>query len=57
MLQEIKDRLLENGCMGIRGINKVFKILDENRNGQLELEELQWGLGEFGIGLNEDQAR
>lgn len=43
--------------MGIRGINKVFKILDENRNGQLELEELQWGLGEFGIGLNEDQAR
>lgn len=33
LLQEIKDRLLENGCMGIRGINKVFKILDENRNG------------------------
>ena len=57
LIQEVKDKLISNGCMGIRGINKIFRILDENRNGQLELSELQWGLNEFGIAVNEEQTK
>lgn len=34
----------------------MFRILDNNGNRQLDLKELQWGLGDFGISLDEEQA-
>lgn len=35
----------------------MFRILDNNGNRQLDLKELQWGLGDFGISLDEEQAK
>ena len=35
----------------------MFRILDNNRNRQLDFNELQWGLKDFGIGLDDEQAR
>ena len=36
MMQDIKDTLKQRGAMMIRGIGRVFRILDDNRNRQLE---------------------
>lgn len=57
MVQEIKDTLKKRGAMAIRGISRVFKILDDNRNRQIDLNELMWGLKDFNIHLDEDQAK
>jgi len=57
MVQEIKETLKKRGAMAIRGISRVFKILDDNRNRQIDLNELMWGLKDFDIHLNEEQAR
>lgn len=43
--------------MSLRGLARVFKILDDNRNRQLDANELQWGLKDFDIHLDEDQAK
>jgi hypothetical protein len=53
-MAEIKAALLGRGSMTIRGIGRVFRILDDNRNRQLEVNELLWGLKDFGITLSED---
>ena len=42
--------------MMIRGIGRVFRILDDNRNRQIDANELMWGLKDFDIHLNEDQV-
>lgn len=34
----------------------MFRILDNNGNRTLDLKELQYGLGDFGIYIDEDQA-
>ena len=57
VMAEIKAALLSRGSMTIRGIGRVFRILDDNRNRQLEVNELLWGLKDFGITLSEAQVK
>ena len=49
--------LKSRGAMAIRGIGRVFRILDDNRNRQVDLNELMWGLKDFGIHLQEGEAK
>ena len=56
MIQDIKDTLKSRGAMSIRGIGRVFRILDDNRNRQLDTNELMWGLKDFDIHLSEEQC-
>lgn len=42
--------------MLIRGIGRVFRILDNNRNRQLDANELKWGLKDFDIHLDDEQV-
>lgn len=54
ILADIKAALLERGSMAIRGIGRVFRILDDNRNRQLDAREMMDGLKDFGVMINED---
>ena len=54
MVQDIKETLKSRGAMMIRGIGRVFRILDDNRNKQLDKNELQWGLKDFDIHLSDE---
>ena len=56
MMQDIKDTLKQRGAMMIRGIGRVFRILDDNRNRQLDKNELMWGLKDFDIHLSDEQV-
>jgi len=57
MMTDIKETLKKRGSMAIRGIGRVFRILDDNRNRQLDANELMWGLKDFDIHLSEEQVR
>ena len=35
----------------------MFRILDNNGNRQLDIKEMQCGLGDFGIYIDDDQAK
>jgi len=56
-MNDIKETLKRRGSMAIRGIGRVFRILDDNRNRQLDVNELMWGLKDFDIHLSEEQTR
>ena len=56
MMADIKETLKKRGAMMIRGIGRVFRILDDNRNRQIERNELLWGLKDFDIHLSEEQV-
>lgn len=43
--------------MEIRGLGRVFRILDDNRNRQVDCNELMWGLKDFDIHLSEEQTK
>ena len=56
MIQDIKDTLTRRGSMQIRGLGRIFRILDDNRNRQIDKNELMWGLKDFDIHLSEEQT-
>jgi hypothetical protein len=57
LINDIKQKLSARGTLAIRGLGRMFRILDNNGNRQLDLNELIWGLKDFGIGLDEEQAK
>ena len=57
LVADLKALLIERGSFSIRGLGRVFKILDDNKNRQLDAEELSNGLMTYGINLNDDQIK
>jgi Ca2+-binding EF-hand superfamily protein len=56
LINDIKEKIKARGTLGIRGLARMFKILDNNGNRQIDLEEFYWGIKELGIGLSEAEA-
>jgi Ca2+-binding EF-hand superfamily protein len=57
LISQVKQRLLERGAYGIRGLARVFQNMDENRNRILDPEDFKWGLINYGIVLSDDDVK
>lgn len=57
LLKDIKGRILERSSFGIRGLGRIFQIMDDNGNRQLDIEDFRWGLIDFGINITKDEAQ
>jgi calcyphosin len=47
----------QRGARGIIGLRRVFKIIDDSGNGQLELPEFFKALKDYRVQLNQDEAQ
>jgi Ca2+-binding EF-hand superfamily protein len=57
MVKLFKQRLAARGARGILGMQRIFKIMDDNRNGTLEIQEFWKALCDFRVALNPEEAR
>jgi len=58
LIREIKDKIFERSAQGgLRGLSKIFKAMDENNNGKLDLDDFRWGLMDFGLQLTKEEAQ
>ncbi len=48
----LRDRLKERGAVGIRGLGRAFRNMDDNRNKMLDKQEFSKALTECGIVVN-----
>lgn len=56
MIAEIKQRILERGSNGIRGIGRIFRAMDDNHNHLLDTDDFRWGLIDYGIQISKDDS-
>ncbi len=56
LLKDLKAKLLQRGAYGIRGLGRIFRILDDNTNHQLDAFEFKNGLMDYGFALTDQQA-
>lgn len=40
---------MERSSSGIKGINRIFKAMDQNGNGLLDVDDFRWGFIDYGI--------
>jgi hypothetical protein len=57
LVTKLREKLAARGARGIIGLQRVFKILDDNGNGTLEIQEFWKGLCDFRLKFNQDECR
>ena len=57
LIKEIKAKIFERSANGgLRGLSKIFKAMDHNNNGKLDIDDFRWGLMDFGLQLTKEEA-
>lgn len=56
LLKEVKQKIGTKSSFGLRGIGRIFRQIDSNGSGFLDVDDFRWGLFDFGIVINQDEA-
>ena len=52
-----REKLASRGARGILGMQRIFKIMDDNHNGTLEMSEFWKAICDFRIQISPEEAR
>jgi len=52
-----REKLASRGARGILGMQRIFKIMDDNRNGSLDIHEFWKAVCDFRIQISPEEAR
>lgn len=56
-IEILRAKCLARGANGIRGLSRLFKIMDDNKNRKLELEEFSKGVREYGFNYSKEEMK
>lgn len=57
LVKMFRDKLASRGARGILGMQRIFKIMDDNGNGSLEIQEFWKAVCDFRIQISPEEAR
>jgi hypothetical protein len=53
----LRLRCLERGSSGIKGLGRVFRIMDDDGNRKLDFNEFKKGIHDYGLNLEPEEIR
>uniref|UniRef100_A0A1W7RAM7 EF-hand protein-like protein n=1 Tax=Hadrurus spadix TaxID=141984 RepID=A0A1W7RAM7_9SCOR len=56
LIEKLRQECLQRGAHGIKGLGRAFRILDDNRDRKLDLEELREGLQDYGLSFTAEES-
>ncbi|XP_076837391.1 calcyphosine-like a [Brachyhypopomus gauderio] len=56
VLEELRQHCLSRGAAGIKGLGRVFSIMDDDGSKTLDLQEFQKALETYGVCVGKDKA-
>ena len=56
LMDRFREKLAKRGSRGIMGLGRSFKIADDDRSGNLGMEEFQKAIHDFRVGLRPEQS-
>lgn len=56
LLKEVKAKIPTWSSFGIRGLLYIFFAIDQQQQGSIDVDDFRWGLFDFGIQINQDEA-
>ncbi|XP_074643166.1 calcyphosin-like protein [Tubulanus polymorphus] len=54
-IEKLRAQCLSRGICGIKGFGKTFRIMDDNNDKRLTIQELQNGIHDYGLKLDKDE--
>ena len=56
LMKDIKTKILTRSGFGMRALGKIFKAMDENGNCNLDIDDLRWGIMDYGVNVSKEEA-
>ncbi|GFR06671.1 calcyphosin [Trichonephila clavata] len=56
VVEKLREICRSRGANGIIGLSRAFRLMDDNRDRKLDLEEMKLGLKEYGATLEDDEV-
>ncbi|KAK3091420.1 hypothetical protein FSP39_019771 [Pinctada imbricata] len=56
-IEKLRYACLERGASGIKGLGRIFRIMDKDRSHTLSYDELRNGLHRYGLYLDDDTVK
>jgi len=53
----LQSKILDRSSAGIKNLTKIFKAMDRNGNGNLDVEDFRWGFIDLGFNLTQEEAK
>jgi hypothetical protein len=57
LLKELQSKILDRSSAGIKNLTKIFKAMDRNGSGNLDVEDFRWGFIDLGFNLTQEEAK
>lgn len=54
-IEILRAKCLARGANGIRGLSRLFKIMDDNKNKKLDFDEFRKGITEYGLNYSKEE--
>lgn len=54
-IEVLRAKCLARGANGISGLSRLFKIMDDNKNKKLDLDEFRKGISEYGLQYSKEE--
>ena len=51
LVKELRDKIMGRNSAGIKNIARIFKAMDNDGNGNLDVEDFRWGFIDYGFNL------
>jgi len=56
-IEILRAKCLARGADGIRGLGRLFKIMDDSKDHRLDFEEFKKGVNEYGLNYSKDEMK
>jgi calcyphosin len=57
LVVKLRDECLKRGAAGIKGISRIWRIIDDDDSKTLSLQEFEKGIRDFGIGFSKEETQ
>jgi Ca2+-binding EF-hand superfamily protein len=57
LVLKVREMLARRGARGMIGLQRIFKIMDDNNSGTLDIQEFWKAINDFRVKISQDEAR
>lgn len=57
LMGELRAKIMGRSSGGLKQLAKIFRDMDKNGNGNLDVEDFRWGFIDFGFNLTQEEAQ
>jgi calcyphosin len=57
LVEKVRGMLAKRGARGMIGLQRIFKIMDDNNSGSLDIQEFWKAMNDFRVKINQEECR